>query len=378
MPNVLAKLVKVIKNRYPWLSINSILNLTLVKVAQMFTAKRIKYVEYCNSNYPNYYAIVFMPSGAGKDRISKELDKFVFYPFREWFKCRVMSYKEKSKKQIEEFAMSKYPDENNEKQRKLFIKEKLKEVRNMIIEVSEGTREGFYTDAVAFNQAEFGSLMVKIAELGQYLNNMTNEQRLFFNTLFEAYSGIIRSKCIKGQQREYDVEDLPVNALLYSDPTMFKKKNLEEIFNTLMETGLGRRCTITFMNKKEPYVIEKDATKAYDAENKYYKDLKALGEEMFRIFDAVPLNAYYELSRETYLQEFHSYKLKLEEFGNNENNPLISNEIVSRELKALKLSTLFACINHSSDLYIKPQDMRQAIDTIEMLSLFATFKNALY
>ena len=43
-------------------------------------------------------------------------------------------------------------------------------------------------------------------------------------------------------------------------------------------------------------------------------------------------------------------------------------EINSRELKALKLSCIFACINHSQIFEIQEEDIIQAIDTVEFLS----------
>ena len=59
-----------------------------------------------------------------------------------------------------------------------------------------------------------------------------------------------------------------------------------------------------------------------------------------------------------------------------EENSLLRKEIASRELKALKLSCLFACINHPNEKFIYPEDMRQAIATIEMLSRdFKVFLN---
>ena len=46
----------------------------------MLTGKGVKYAEKGREGFGNYYAINFMPSGAGKDLMSDELDKFVYYP----------------------------------------------------------------------------------------------------------------------------------------------------------------------------------------------------------------------------------------------------------------------------------------------------------
>lgn len=368
MPVPVAQIVQVIKNRYPAIAINSIINIVHAKIAQMFTAKRIKYLEIGKAGYPNYYSTLFMPSGMGKDRISNELDEYVFFPFKNWFKNAVLELKQNRKLEIEQQANIKFPDEKQTKAKELYIKEKIKEFRNMTIEVSDGTREGIYYDAKVFKEAGFGSLMIKFAELGQYLNKMTSEQTLFFNILFEAYDGKIISKSIKTEQRQENIEDIPVNTLMYSDPTLFKGSSLEKIFNLLMEAGLGRRCIITFMDKKEPYKIEKNAKEALKQEKQYYQDLKALGEKLYEIFESVQFKNCYELLEDTNINVFYPYKVKLDELENQTVNTLLQKEIKSRELKALKIACMYACINHPQECYINTKDMEMAIETTERLS----------
>lgn len=367
MPELLAKAVAVIKKHYPWISTNSIINMVISKTAHMITAKRIKYLETYESGFPNYYSIIFMPSGFGKDKMSEDLDKYVFYPFRIWFNCTVQENKKELKRNIEQEAIKKYPEESQQKQRSWFIKERIKNQRNMILEVSDGTREGLYSDAKAFKEANFGSIFIKISELGQYLNNATTEQKLFLNVLFDAYSGKIVSKCIKGEYREDNIEDLPVNALMYSDPTLFKRE-LKKIFDTLMETGLGRRCVITFIDKREHYKINEDSELAYEQEKQYFNDLKHIGCRLYNIFESIKENKHYKITKETYKTVFFPYKVQIEERANNEENTLLQKEITSRVHKALKISCLYACINHPNEHFINPTDMQQAIETIEMLS----------
>ena len=374
MPEPIAQLVTVIKNRYPAITVNSIINMVHTKIAQMLTAKRIKYIEIGSSGYPNYYSIIFMPSGAGKDRLSNELDKYVMFPFQKWFELNVNVLKQNREITIRQEADTKFLDEKQEKQKEIYINKKLKGFRNLVIEISDGTREGLYCDAKAFKEAEFGSLMIKFAELGQYMSSMTTEQKLFFNTLFEAYDGKIVSKCIKSEQRRESIEDIPVNTLMYSDPTLFKGSNLEKIFNALMETGLGRRCIITFMDKEEPYEMETDGNKYHKEEEKYYRDLKALGEKFYKIFDSIKPNTCYELADETSINVFHPYKVKLSKLNKKTSNTLLKKEIKSRELKVLKMSCLYASINHPEESYINPLDMKMAIATVERLSKdFLTF-----
>ena len=204
---------------------------------------------------------------------------------------------------------------------------------------------------------------------------MTTEQKLFFNVLFEAYDGKILAKSIKSERREEDIKDLPVNILFYSDPTLFKS-DLLTFFNQLMNTGLSRRCIITFMPELEPHKMEPDAQKAYKAEEKYYSDLKAIGLQLHEIFEAIENNAQYELTEETYVKVFYPYKLKLSSKAEKEENPLAKREILSRLFKALKISCQYASLNHPKEYFINPEDMEMAINTVEKLSIdFIKFLN---
>ena len=376
MPKPLAQAVQIMKRQHPECSMNSIINIVLAKNAQMLTGgKGIKYVEKGRTGYCNYYGINFMPSGAGKDLMSDELDNFLYYPFRNWFKCTVQELREKFRFELEKEAKREFPEEDKQKQRKKYVDEKMKEFGNIVLEVSDGTREGLFRDAKVLKKAGFGSLMLKIAELGQYLKNMTTDQGLFFNVIFEAYGGTIRAKSIKGEHREEDVENLPVNILFYSDPTVFKSE-LSKIFNLLMETGLSRRCIMTFMSELESYEMEPDGIKALKAEEKYYSDLKAIGLQLYEIFEKVENNAQYELTEETYVKVFYPYKFKLKSMADKEENKLIQKEIRSRLLKALKISCQYASLNHPKVLFINPEDIEMAIDTVERLSAdFVKFLN---
>ena len=71
-----------------------------------------------------------------------------------------------------------------------------------------------------------------------------------------------------------------------------------------------------------------------------------------------------------------AYKLKLIDLFNTEEDSNLKTEYKSRELKALKLSGIYACLNHPRKTTIEIEDMQQAIDTVEYLSKdFAKFVN---
>ena len=85
MPKLISELITLVRKIHPNVDQRTITNIVLAKTAQMITAKRVKYNLLEQNLYPNHYAIVFMPSGYGKDLISNELDEQVFNNFRLWF-----------------------------------------------------------------------------------------------------------------------------------------------------------------------------------------------------------------------------------------------------------------------------------------------------
>lgn len=158
MPKLLAYAACIMSKQHSGSTINAIMNTILAKNAQMLTGKGVKYVEKGNIGYCNYYAINFMPSGSGKDLMSNELDNFVYYPFRSWFKCTVQELREKFRFELEQEARRQFPEEDKQKQRKKYVDEKMKEFGNIFLEVSDGTREGLFRDAKAIKKAGFGSI----------------------------------------------------------------------------------------------------------------------------------------------------------------------------------------------------------------------------
>jgi hypothetical protein len=65
----------------------------------------------------------------------------------------------------------------------------------------------------------------------------------------------------------------------------------------------------------------------------------------------------------------HPYCIEIVKLANkNKENDFLNKEIRSRELKILKLSGLFAALNHPTKLIIDETDVKQAISTVEQLS----------
>ena len=92
MPLILTEIMDVLNDLHPNAEHNCKLNILLAKIAQMVSFKRICFQEFENIKLINHYAINFMPSGMGKDKIPDDLDKFIFKNFILYFKDKARDY----------------------------------------------------------------------------------------------------------------------------------------------------------------------------------------------------------------------------------------------------------------------------------------------
>ena len=363
MPVVLKDIFTLYKSKYINLSDKFILNILMSKMCQMLTGKRITLNEASKINIPNWYSINFIPSGYGKDRLVSDLDQNIFSDYKEWFKEESNKYYNSEIERINKIAEEKYTGSKQEKAKTAFVEKETEKIRNIEIEILAGTQEGFYSECKAISNANFGSAYIKMSELGLYLKSLSNEKLQFINCLYDAYDGKINDKCIKSEVRRKQIENLPVNALLYSDYTLFQS-DIKGIFNSLVSTGLGRRAIISF----QPQENLQDECMTADEEETFYKKAQGYGKKLFSIFYNLPFNACYVLDADAKDDVLNAYKRELKDKFNSTENELLKKEIKSRELKALKLSCIYACLNHPANYVINAEDVKQAILTIEFLS----------
>lgn len=362
MPVILDNIYSHFSNRFVNLNNTVVLNVLLSKTAQMLTSKRILIDDIGRDVIPNWYSMVFVASGFGKDRLVKDLNELVFKDFRNWFAEKSKRYKQNRIEDIKYIAKDKYPGEKQENQQRAFIEAETEKIRDLVLEMADGTQEGFYSDGLAFFNADFGSIFVTISEFGKFLQASTTEKEQFINCLFNAYDGKISSKCIKGGKREADIEHLPVNALLYSDHNLILNE-VKHIINSLLQTGLNRRSVISFQANRKL----KNEAMPYEVEKMFNETAKNLGRELFSQFEKCKLGDKYTLLPES-KTALNIYEQKCIDLYNKTENDFLKSEIKSRVFKSLKLSCLYACLNHPKDLIIKPEDIEQAISTIEFLS----------
>ena len=365
MPSIIEETLKdFIFPLFPDIKLSLALNTLIALTSTVCGHKYIAFDEYgdkLNVKFPNIYALNFAQSGMGKDRLKNNLQSKIFKPITDdvyWqIKYYIKTEKEKINKEAAEI-------EDPELKREFLNKNK---VRNVEIEVSNATVEGFCEDCKATIKAHKNCMLCFNNEFGLFLIEKDERQKQFVNIIIPAYDGGIRMKSTKGENREKNLEGIFLNVLFYTDPTILKENQVSILFNYLLGVGFIRRFFIAFQDTMS-FTIEKDGKKQREKEKQAYINAKSISKKFYEIWDKIKPNSIYVLTDETDSKALHPYKLKISELCKQVNNPFLYREIQSRIFKVLKLSTIFASINHPTELIIKGEDVNQAISIVEYIA----------
>lgn len=364
MPVIATDIVDALALVLPDCPKNVRINLVLAVTAQVLTSKRIMYKEPEGTGYANHYGFVVGGSGIGKDRPLEFLLDDIFKDSILWIKEREKDYRERKRGEIE--AEGKKLFANAPKKILDYVKSKMeKEVRYIPPYITKGTQEGVFALASTLSDAGFGAILFKDTEFGATMKSEKTEDKQFRNTTLDGYNGRFPGKYIKGENNADIDNRIPCNALLASSPAYFtmdfavKAQHMVELLN-----GYARRFNMAFAQESE-LKAQPDAQKALENKKRFATVKEELNKRFFTIFRQIELNTEYELTDECYLNVFHPYAESLKVEVNATDNELLRIEILSRGLKALRLSGNFAALNHPTEHFIHPNDMRQAIGVID-------------
>jgi len=344
-----------------------IINCINAKLSHLLSSFRIQFLQNSNAEAKiiNYYALSFAPSGVGKDKIYKELEYHIFPEFRKVFDEKSESYKDRKSAEIQLDAIKKFEDSKGEKDKIKYIQQETKAIRKLKYEITQGTQEGLNADCVAVSEAEFGSIFIKINELGMYLKNPTQTQELFINSILGAYDGDIAVTTLKSENEYSEVKNLPINCLLYSDSDELLKDTAAKSLDSLFDAGLLRRSFVAYqpMGKIKEY--------EYINEEEVYAYAKGiLKPKVDAILNRMRPNRTLVLAEEA-KKAYNNYI----NVNNNKYNkffglvsPSLLKELLGRHWKMLKLSCLLACVNHPDDCRINVQDINESIYLTEVFA----------
>lgn len=375
MPDIFREMVILLSNKHRKATPSMILNMVICKTAFALTSKRVQYKEIEKLGFPNWYTVIFAYSGCGKDRIDEDLDNYFFKNFRLWFDTKAQEWYEQQVRCIENIADDMFNSDkaSDLSKKKAYITQEKSKIRELVFEVYNGTPEGIFEEAKIRSKYKLGAIFVKMTEFAKYFLNSKTEDKQFFSLLLIAYGGKYPSKCTKNDKREKDIIGVPLNCLLMCDISLFEPPKARQELMLELQTGFARRSMITFIPRIK-LLNNIDVKQALEDDKNFYKNADIINEEFIKIFSRIDDYSIYDMPEEVILH-IKEYEKELNILANETDNELLRKEILDRQLKSIKLATIFAAFSHSEKI-ITMTDIKQAIGVIEYLSKdFKAFVN---
>jgi len=85
MPDIISEAQNLLKKDFPDIDDATILNFLVCNLIRMFSSKKITIDEAGNKVLLNWFALIFMSSGDGKDRIASIIDSYFLRGYKNWF-----------------------------------------------------------------------------------------------------------------------------------------------------------------------------------------------------------------------------------------------------------------------------------------------------
>lgn len=329
----------------------------LIKIGQMALLRRATF-EGISTTHPipiNIYGIIFMPSGEGKDKPLRIIDKDLMSAYFKSFEIlKFETYKEQ-KDQVSQKANEQFKKAGAERER--YINEN--SPMELSYEIQDATMEGFLSMRQTFGQTDWGGVFVKIGEFADYISTRNMARMEFISSIVDVYdTGDSKPKIIKGQKHYNSVNGVPTVALLHTSPAgilggMPKKQILQ-----FLNRGLARRSFICY---------PENGTTGYEdftAYREIIKETKAKQKSISELFtNACQFNRpkiNFKITDEADEMLFY-YQQECEHKANLLEEETLKPELKNRFWKTIKLAGLIAFFEHPGQDKITALDLDTAI-----------------
>lgn len=350
-PIIIEKITNFLLTLQPSLYPKAALLLTIVKFMQALSYKRLRFNTCFGTRITNIFALVFLPSGGGKDLACKNLENFILNTVFEEFSEKSKAEYKKDYDKLQQMYMG-----------KKIPKSELNKIFPIALESQNATPEGLKKIADFLNTKDFGGIFLFVSELAYIFSGSKGVELLYY--LLGCYDGKIAGKSIKADNQGEAVKNISISFLGFSDPERFFN-NTNVNFNALLATGLARRTFLIF----QPTLPKNQFFKAERNLIKHAQDkAKRLSKEVKDIIDKLPYEGIFNVTNTAYDNIFVQYKQDCLQKSEKMENSHLQKEIKDRPLKALNIASLYAVLNHPTENIVTETDLKQAIETVEYLS----------
>jgi hypothetical protein len=224
----------------------SALNLILLsKFSQLVTLYRPQIEFEGTEVFVNFYGMLFMPSGSGKDRIHKHLNRGLMKPFYSKHAMLAENFAEMEMSKIEEIASEKFTA--GKAQKESYVE--MHSPRTILAEGGDGTLEGWYAQREVLSLAGFGATNFFHSEFGEIVSRRSEANKMLMVYLKDAYDGDTKAKVIKGDKLLTAVSGVPSNFFAHSPLKSILADESKEALIELLDSGIARRSLICIETK---------------------------------------------------------------------------------------------------------------------------------
>lgn len=231
--------------------------LLTVKVAQFacFEGFRIQGVP-GSPLPPNVYTIIIAPSGIGKNRPLKHIDKYIFSDWHRKIEKEWGNFAERESAELAEIAEEKYQGLKSKKAE--FIDKN--EPRSLQLVTGTGTPEGITADREMLQKWGKGSTLVVIEEGSDYITSSRGNDE-FLSMMKNIYDhGDSDAKSIKASKESRSVRAVPNNFIMTSPLCGINDNEAGAKLKYILSTGAARRSFVVI--QKEKKILTRELLKA--------------------------------------------------------------------------------------------------------------------
>lgn len=364
LPTTLGKLLRDIKDIEEDIPIDSLLLDVLVKMSQVLNFRKLK-LETVNGEITtiNIYAMIFMESGAGKDRPLSMMDRRLFPEIFDMIERQYEVYKEKRLREVNADAEVKYP--KGALRNKYIAEHSPKPIHTEMTGYT--TPEGFDQCRGEMDQANYGGTFIKIGEFGDYVHNASTAQNILISTLEEVFdTGDSKPKTIKADNTNRRINSVASTALFHSTINRLQNDEGRERLLSMLVGGMARRCFLCYPEVVKNKMAELD----YEGWQKErqgkltvaYRDIDTDWRTWINgIYKALNTSKIWQLSPEG-LELYLKYTKfsNLIEFDKYTDEAIVA-ERYGRGWKMIKLAALLAILEHAEIPTVYGVDVEHAI-----------------
>ena len=338
-------------------------NMINAKLTQLVATKNVRFKQYANSDPAplGYYSFCFIPSGFGKDKAVRFIDKN-FMPF---LKDKITKMIDRYKQELQSrlYAEAAQLETKARKEAEKLAEEQLRQVRPCNINIADATFTALYYEAEKIEQIGYGAICIKLMELGDYIRDAVKGDgtaKELLPKLKDVSDGDFNPRLTRTDADRHEISGIATIGIFCCDFNSVRKEKNKEYLMELLDGGMGRRSFVYFFDKNvQLNPIELD----WKREEKAYQNAKEIAIWLEDVFDKIPMNMVCEFSNEAkdLLNEFKK-ECKQQSKELMQENELLAKAYGGAYWIVSKLSVTKAVIAEPTNNLISVKYVEQAID----------------